>query len=60
MLLPLPALLSLHGWSLLGTSIAVLLNSLACGALQVGNINKVKPAGVPHPALYCTGASQEK
>lgn len=48
--------------ALLGTSIAVLLNSFSiiCGALKVRNINKVKAAGVPHPALYCTGASQEK
>lgn len=48
--------------TLLGTSIAVLLNSFSiiCGALQVRNINKVKPAGVSHPVLYCTGASQEK
>lgn len=48
--------------TLLGTSRAVLLNpfSIICGALQVRNIDKVKPAGVSHPALYCTGASQGK
>lgn len=48
--------------TVLGTSIAVLLNSFSiiCDALQVRKINKVKPAGMSQPLLYCSGASQEK